>query len=151
MRIPWYLVVLLVIPASAKAATCDAMVADIVEKAGAHFNHYSPSGQNAFFDVPSIGFHLHLSYGQIPQLVSVDGSWNQNAFPPNQFFKTLAAARTVVTSETASKLEGAIRKCYKAALADTSELSSLDVGTAHIEYQAFTRDGGGVEMSIFHQ
>jgi hypothetical protein len=46
-------------------------------------------------------------------------------------------------------LETASHKCHRAALKDKSELADVDIPNAKIESQAFTRDGGGVNVHIW--
>jgi hypothetical protein len=47
------------------------------------------------------------------------------------------------------KLELASRQCQRPALKDKTELAALDIPNAKIECQVFTRDGGGVNISIW--
>jgi hypothetical protein len=61
----------------------------------------------------------------------------------------LATAGKAVTGVDVRTLESAAHKCHRAALKDKSELADLDIPNAKVECQAFTRDGGGVDIGIW--
>ena len=91
-------------------------------------------------------FILECGYSMEPE---ISGYWNQNAFPPNQFFLAVAAAASVVTNEKADRIEAASRQCNRKALTQqSSEMASVNVGSAHVTCHSFTRDGGSVGLSI---
>jgi hypothetical protein len=70
-------------------------------------------------------------------------------FPPNEWFGLLAKAGKAVTGADLKKLESASRQCYRSALKDRTELADMEIPNAKIECQAFTRDGGGMNISIW--
>lgn len=128
----------------AQSAECKEITARLIELTGTTFDHYSPSGDNVFFRKPD----LHLSC-MSHRLTGVSLGWDDSGFPPNAWFGLLASAGKAVTGVDAKILEAASRKCHRAALKDKSELSDLDIPDAKIECQAFTRDGGGVNIHIW--
>jgi hypothetical protein len=131
----------------ATAGPCDALISDIIERTGATFERFSPSGANAFLKHPLMdSFTVDCTQSKAPQ---VNAYWNRNAFPPNGYFSTVAAAASIVTSERADRIESALRQCNRRALSDTSrEMANVDVGAAEIDCHSFTRDGGSVGLSI---
>ncbi|WP_439359956.1 hypothetical protein [Bradyrhizobium sp. DASA03007] len=128
----------------AHTAECKAITARLVEATNAQFDHYSPSGNNVFFKKPEMVLSCMTH-----RLTSVSLAWDLSGFPPNQWFSLLAAAGKAVTGVDVKSLEVGLRKCHRAALKDPSELSDLEVRAAKIECQAFTRDGGGVNIHIW--
>lgn len=128
----------------AQSAECKEITARLIELTGTTFDHYSPSGDNVFFKKPD----LHLSC-MSHRLAGVSFGWDNSGFPPNVWFGLLARAGKAVTGVDVKTLEAASRRCHRAALKDKSELSDLDIPNANIECQAFTRDGGGVNIHIW--
>src|SRR4051812_8607531 len=79
---------------------------------------------------------------------AISAGWD-TAFPPSDFFRTLAAGGAALTSEAPARLEAAMRQCHRAALRPSSrEMSEQKAGSAYVECHAFTRDGGGMTMEI---
>jgi hypothetical protein len=58
-------------------------------------------------------------------------------------------AGKAVTGVDLKELELASRQCHRSALKDKTELADIEIPNAKIECQAFTRDGGGVNISIW--
>ncbi|MGV7213460.1 hypothetical protein [Bradyrhizobium sp. UFLA05-112] len=83
------------------------------------------------------------------RLTGVSLKWEISGFPPNEWFTLLARAGNAVTGVDDRTLEVASQKCHRAALKEKSELADLDIPNAKIECQAFTRDGGGVDIGIW--
>jgi hypothetical protein len=54
-----------------------------------------------------------------------------------------------VTGDDVKTFEAASHMCHRMALKDKSELADLDIPNARLECQAFTRDGGGVNIHIW--
>jgi hypothetical protein len=131
----------------ATAGPCDVLISDIVERTGATFERFSPSGANAFLKHPLMdSFTVECDQPRAPR---INAYWDRNAFPSNGFFSVVAAAGALVTSEKAERIESALRQCNRRALGDTSrEMANIDVGAAEIDCHSFTRDGGGVGLSI---
>ncbi len=127
-----------------QSAECKEITARLIELTGTSFDHYSPSGDNVFFKHPD----MHLSC-MSHRLTGVSLNWDLSGFPPNEWFTLLALAGKAVTGADTKTLEAASRKCHRAALKDKSELADLDIPSAKIECQAFTRDGGGVDIGIW--
>jgi len=128
----------------AQSAECKEITARLIELTGTSFDHYSPSGDNLFFKHPD----MHLSC-MSHRLTGVSLNWDLSGFPPNEWFTLLALAGKAVTGVDTKILETASHKCHRAALKDKSELAGIDVPNAKIECQAFTRDGGGVDIGIW--
>jgi len=61
----------------------------------------------------------------------------------------LAKAGKAVTGVDLEKLESASRQCHRSALKNKTKLADLDIQSAKIECQAFTRDADGVNISIW--
>ena len=72
-----------------------------------------------------------------------------NSSPPDEWFGLLAKAGKAVTGVDLSKLVAVSRECYRTALKDKTELTELDAPEAETGPQAFTRDRGGVSISIW--
>jgi hypothetical protein len=72
-----------------------------------------------------------------------------SGFPPNEWFGLLAKAGKAVTGVDLKKLESASRQCHSSALKDKTEQVDIEMPNAKIECQTFTRDGGGVNISIW--
>jgi hypothetical protein len=84
-----------------------------------------------------------------PKFVTyVSLNWDTSGFPPNDWFALLATAGAAVMGLDPKLLEAAAHRCHRAALKDKSELADADLKDAKVECQAFTRDGGGVVISI---
>lgn len=128
----------------ARSAECKDITARLVEATNATFDHYSPSGNNVFLKKPDMVLSCMTH-----RLTGVSLGWDDGGFPPNAWFGLLAKAGKAVTGVDVRTLEAASRKCHRAALKDKSELADIDIPNAKIECQAFTRDGGGVNIHIW--
>jgi hypothetical protein len=143
---------LFILPSSSRAAErpvdqaeCKVITTRLIEATDAEFDRFSPLGDNVFLKSGLTG-QIVLMCGT-HRMTGVSLSW-ETAYPSNSWFDIAARAGTAVTG--AKKLEPLIRKCHRTALASKSELAELDApNVAKIECQAFTRDGGGVTMSIW--
>jgi hypothetical protein len=129
---------------AADSAECKGVIARLIEATNASFDHYSPSGDNVFLKSPDIVLSCTTH-----RLTGISLNWDASGFPPNAWFGLLAKAGKAVTGVDLKKLEFASRQCHRSALKDKSELADLDIPNAKIECQAFTRDGGGVNISIW--
>lgn len=128
----------------AHTAECKEITARLIEATNAQFDHYSPSGNNIFLKKPDIVLSC-----MTPRLTGISLTWDFSGFPSNEWFSLLAKAGAAVTGVGLKSLEAASRKCHRSALKDESELAGLEVENAKIECQAFTRDGGGVNIHIW--
>ena len=128
----------------AQSAECKEITARLIELTGMTFDHYSPSGDNVFFKKPD----MHLSC-MSHRITGVSLNWDDSGFPPNAWFKLLALAGKAVTGVDVRTLEASSHKCHQAALKEKSELADVDIPNAKIDCQAFTRDGGGVDIGIW--
>jgi hypothetical protein len=129
---------------AADSAECKGIIARLIEATSASFDHYSPSGDNVFLKSPNIVLSCTSH-----RLTGISMTWDPSGFPPNSWFALLAKAGKSVTGVDVKKLESASRQCHRSALKDKTELADLDIPNAKIECQAFTRDGGGVNISIW--
>jgi hypothetical protein len=127
----------------AHSAKCKEITARLVESTGTAVDHYSPSADNVFFTKPD----MHLSC--MGSLIGVSLNWDINGFPPNAWFELLAIAGKAVTDVDVQLLMAASRSCHRDALRASSKLADVEISRAKIECQAFTRDGGGVDISIW--
>ena len=130
----------------ADSPECKEITARLIELTNAQFERVSPSGNNVFFKHPLVS-EMSLDCSS-HSLTGVFLGW-EGAFPPNDWFAVAAKAGKAATGVEIKKLHSAIRTCHRAALKNKSELSELEIPNARIECQAFTRDGGGVSMSIW--
>ena len=128
---------------AADSVECKAIIARLIEATNASFDHYSPSGDNVFLKSPDF-----LVSCTNHRLTGVSLSWDESGYPPNRWFDLVAKAAKALTGVELKKLQAAIRKCHQMALKDKTEIGDLDIPNAKIECQAFTRDGGGVYMSV---
>jgi hypothetical protein len=135
-------------PQMAHASACDVQISDLVQRTGARFIRFSPSGNNAFFEhrlFDSLTVECDLRFG--PPVVA--GYWSRNAYPPSEFFSTFAIAASVFTGDPPERIEPALRACNRRALNPRSaEMADTKVGNANIECHSFTRDGGSVGLSV---
>lgn len=128
---------------SAKTPECEEMTARLVEKTGARFDHFSPSGGSVFLTNPRMVLICDPRF-----ITYVSLTWNSSGHPSNEWFALLATAGAVVTGVAPKKLEAAAHRCHRSALKDRSELSEASSNDTKIDCQAFTRDGGGVVINI---
>ena len=129
---------------AAESAECKEITARLMEATNAELDHYSPSGDNVLLKAPNMVLSCTSH-----RLTGISMGWDASDSPPNEWFVLLAKAGKAVTGVDVSKLEAASRKCHRTALKDKTELADLDIPDAKIECQAFTRDGGGVSISIW--
>jgi hypothetical protein len=129
---------------AADSAECKGIIARLLEATDATFDHYSPSGESVFFRSPKsvLSCTSHRPIG-------ISFTRDASGFPPNEWFRLLAKAGKAVTGADLKKLESASRQCHRSALQDRTELAYIEIPSAKIECQAFTRDGGGVNISIW--
>jgi hypothetical protein len=126
---------------------CKEITARVVQMTNANFDHFSPSGDNVFFK-NSGNNELVLSCIN-HYLTGISLNWDKSGYPPNDWFVLASRAGQAVTGVDAKKVERAIRNCHLSALKDPSELAELTIPKAKIECQAFVRDGGGVNVSVY--
>jgi hypothetical protein len=129
---------------AADSVECKGIITRLIEATNASVDHYSPSGENVFLKNPDMVLSCTSH-----RLTGISTGWDASGFPPNAWFGMVARAGRAVTGVDIKKLETASRRCHRSALKDKSELAELDIPNAKIECQAFTRDGGGVQMSIW--
>jgi hypothetical protein len=129
---------------AADSPECKGIIARLIEATNASLDHYSPSGDNVFLKTPDIVLSC-MNH----RLTGISLTWDTNGFPPNAWFVLLAKAGKAVTGVDVRTLETASRQCHRSALKDKTELADLDIPNAKIECQAFTRDGGGVNIGIW--
>lgn len=131
----------------AETPECKEITARIIQATNAEFDHFSPSGDNVFLNLP--GSDSTVLSCSSHRLTGIAVNWDKSGYPPNAWFSLAAKAGQAVTGANLKKLDAAIHKCHRNALKDTSELADLEIPNAKIECQAFTRDGGGVSMNIW--
>jgi hypothetical protein len=128
----------------ADSAECKGIMARLLEATDESFDHYSPSGGNVFFRNPksvlSCTGHRHAGLSL---------TWNAVGFPPNAWFGLLAKAGKAVTGAHFRELASASRECFRSALKDKTDVADMEIPNAKIECQAFTRGGGGMNISIW--
>jgi hypothetical protein len=129
---------------AADSAECKGIIARLLEATDASFDHYSPSGENVFFRSPK---SVLSCTSHRPNGISL--TWDASGFPPNEWFGVLAKAGKAVTGADLKELQSASRQCHHSALEDKTEPADVEIPNAKIECQAFTRDGGGVNISIW--
>ena len=129
---------------AADSAECKGIIARLIEATNASFDHYSPSGDNVFLKGPDMVLSCTSH-----RLTGISLTWDASGFPSNAWFALLAKAGKAVTSVDLKRLESASRQCHRSTLKDKTELADIEIPNAKIECQAFTRDGGGVNISIW--
>lgn len=128
---------------SAETPECKEITARIIERTNARLDHFSPSGGSVFFKRPDMVLICD------PKFVTyISLNWDASGFPSNEWFALAASAGNAVTGADRTKLEAAAHRCHRAALKDKSELASVYLHDATVDCQAFTRDGGGVNVEI---
>jgi hypothetical protein len=127
----------------ALSVECKGIIARLLEATDESFDHYSPSGEEVFFrnrkSVLSCPGHRHPG---------ISLTWDSIDIPPNEWFGLLAKVGKAVTGADLKKLQSASRQCFRSALGDKTKLADVEIPNAKIECQAFTLDGGGVNVSI---
>src|SRR6202451_3926205 len=129
---------------SVASAECKRIMARLLEATNTSFDHYSPSGDTVFLRSPKIVLSCKSH-----RFTGVSLMWDASGFPPNAWFGLLVKAGKAVTGVDLKELESASRQCHRSALKDEAELADTEIPNAKIECQAFTRDGGGVNISIW--
>jgi hypothetical protein len=76
----------------AHTAECKEVTARLIEATNATFNHYSPSGNNAFFKKPDMVLSC-MSH----RVTGISLTWDEGGFPPNAWFGLLAKAGRAVS------------------------------------------------------
>ena len=126
------------------SAECKGIIARLLEATNASFDHYSPSGDIVFLRSPKIVLSCKSH-----RFTGISLTWDASVFPPNAWFGLLAKAGKAVTGVDLKELESASRQCHRSALKDKTELAGIGIPNATIECRAFTRDGGGINISIW--
>jgi hypothetical protein len=126
------------------SAKCKGIIARLIEATNTSFDHYSPSGDTVFLRSPKIVLSCK-NHGY----TGISLAWDARGFPPNAWFGLLVKAGKAVTGVDLKELESASRQCHRSALKDKTELAGIEISNAKIECQAFTRDGDGVNISIW--
>jgi hypothetical protein len=75
-------------------------------------------------------------------------SWN-GAYPPGSFFDFAGRAGHIVVGATEQDIRDGAKLCQQRALGGRGETQQFAHGSAYIECQAFSRDGGGTSISIW--
>jgi hypothetical protein len=119
----------------ALSVECKGIIARLLEATDESFDHYSPSGEEVFFrnrkSVLSCPGHRHPG---------ISLTWDSIDIPPNEWFGLLAKVQ-IGSSYS-------FTQCFRSALGDKTKLADVEIPNAKIECQAFTLDGGGVNVSI---
>jgi hypothetical protein len=126
------------------SAECKGIMARLLEATNTSFDHYSPSGDIVFLRNPKIVLSCKSH-----RFSGISLIWDASGFPPNAWFGLLVRAGKAVTGVDLNELQSASRQCHRSALKDKTELADIEIPNAKIECQAFTRDGGGVNISIW--
>ena len=132
------------IEGAAGSAECKGIIARLLAATNASFDHYSPSGDTVFLRIPKIVLSCKSH-----RFTGISLTWDASGFPPNAWFGLLAKAGKAVTGVDLKELESASRQCHRSALKDKTERADIEIPNAKIECQAFTRDGAGVNISIW--
>jgi len=126
------------------SAECKGIIARLLEATDVSFDRFSPSGESVFFRNPKIVLSCKSH-----RFTGISLTWDASGFPPNAWFWLLVKGGKAVTRVGVKELESASRQCYRSALKDKTELADIEIPNAKIDCQAFTRDGGGVSISIW--
>jgi hypothetical protein len=130
------------IDGAADSDECKGIVARLLEATNASFDHYSPSGDTVFLRSPKIVLTCKSH-----RFTGISLTWDASVFPPNAWFGLLAKAGKAVTGVNLKELEAASRQCHCLALKDKTD--EIEIPNATIECRAFTRDGDGINISIW--
>lgn len=134
----------------AEKPQCATLVAKVVQATNATFDRYSPSGQNVFLTVSGTKSGIMIECNQPGGQGAGVSLGFDGAYPSNAWFALAVRAGAVETGAAPARLEAAIRKCHLSALKDKKwEMGEIELPRAKVECQAFTRDGGGVSLSIW--
>jgi hypothetical protein len=136
-------------PRVADGPECKKLRDRVIEATGAEFRLVSPSGKRVVFEHSLAGeISISCAVPALSSLPAVFIGWEKGAIPPKAWVTLAAMAGQIVTNEPAATLQAGIKKCYQDALKNKSEWSSVELPKSKIECQAFTRNGGGISMSI---
>jgi hypothetical protein len=136
---------------------CVAIAAQIEIETHARFMRKSTS--TLFYD-PGLPSYSSLPNGMTvscppwalgPQSYSVALDWEQGSVPPKAFYDLAGRAGAILTGERPEVLSDASRHCHQKALNSKFEISVVLTPKAKIECQAFARDGGAANVSIWHR
>jgi hypothetical protein len=136
---------------------CLAIAAQIEIETHARFVRKSTS--TLFYD-PGLPSYTSLQNGMTvscppwasgPQSYSVALDWEQGSVPPKAFYDLAGRAGAILTGEQPEALSDASRRCHRKALKSKVEISGVLTPKAKIECQAFARDGGAANVTIWHR
>lgn len=133
--------------AETRSPECTEAAAKIMEATGAEFVPAPRPGTAIRLRHPGTG-EITLSC-TTHRLTRVTLGWRASGLPPNDWFGLAAKTGAALTGVGIDVLNTAIHQCHRAALRHQSETAELDIPNAFIECQAFTRDGGGVLVSVW--
>ena len=129
----------------AESPACKIAIAQLVMLTNAAVAGVSPSGDNTFLKHPAAS-DSSLTCAPYQGLL-FSANWH-NAYPPALFFAYLDVASSIVSPSTKAAAMSQIKKCYFDALRSKDELAEAHLKTLEIDCQAFTRDGGGVSITL---
>ena len=129
---------------AADSAECKGILARLLAATNASFDHYSPSGDTVFLRSPKIVLSCRSH-----RFTGISLTWDASGFSPNSWFGLLAKAGKAVTGVDLQELQSASHQCHRSAVKDKTELADIEIPNAKIQCQAFARDGGGINISIW--
>lgn len=126
---------------------CHDLVAKVIDATGAAFLRFPEVGGTVQLSHPAAA-SFSVSCALLPSMggdvfLSFDGQ-----FPPGDWFTLAGLAGAVITKAPAGAIAAKTRECQRRALKDEWETGEIDVFGAHLECQAFTRDGGGMSINV---
>lgn len=124
-------------------AECKVITARLMAATNAEFDHTSPSGGSVFLKAPKMVLNCNSQ-----RLTGISMGWDASGPPPDEWFGLLAKAGKAVTGVDVSRLVAVSRECYRTALKDKAELTNPEIPKSKAGRQAFTRECGGVSISI---
>jgi hypothetical protein len=135
-------------PSNPSPDACDPLIANVVQATDAAFERRSPSGEVVFFKHPAAE-ELTL---QCPTPIFTHPDINaafDGSYPPGTFFDLIALTANAALGLKRRDARAASVECHRQALGDKYEVATVERGEAHVECQAFTRDGGATSIGVF--
>lgn len=138
-------VALLMFSTAVLAESCETILAALKQERHLTQIKQAVDGQNTEYrNGPNITLSVNCALGKPNVYVFWDG---QN--PDQQFYELVGRVGSLVSSRSAVDVVKFSKQCRQQAIKDSGEIATVEQRGVAIECQAFARDGGGTNISVF--
>jgi len=138
-------VALLMFSTAVLAESCETILAALKEERHLTQIKQAVDKQNTEYrDGPNITLSVNCALGKPNVYVLWDGP-----NPDQQFYELVGRVGSLVSSRSAADVVKFSKQCRQQAIKDSGEIASVEQRGLAIECQAFARDGGGTNISVF--